>query len=194
MRLTDCRYDRDRLRLEIAYRLIGYEVRTETIRQCTQLSADRIRRLFRDYVRDQPQSRIRRRRGKSPRQMSFFLRTPRHELEAATMACLLLACGLLGRPGTLQRLTLEEVARFCDVYDTFVTVRPGAVVTFEHAWYLMQVLARDDEYALTPCHDCSALWVRDRLDLVPVVCATCRWPLELPVPHHAQAVAREAGC
>jgi hypothetical protein len=30
MRLTDCRYDRDRLRLEIAYRLIGYEVRTET--------------------------------------------------------------------------------------------------------------------------------------------------------------------
>jgi len=30
MRLTDCRYDRDRLRLEIAYRLIGYEVRTES--------------------------------------------------------------------------------------------------------------------------------------------------------------------
>ena len=127
MRLTDCRYDRDRLRLEIAYRLIGYEVRTETIRQSTQLSADRIRRLFRDYVRDQPQSRIRRRRGKSPRQMSFFRRTPRHELEAATMACLLLACGLLGRRAILQRLTLEEVARFCDVYDTFVSVRPGAV-------------------------------------------------------------------
>ena len=91
MRLTDCRYDRDRLRLEIAYRLIGYEVRTETIRQCTQLSADRIRRLFRDYVRDQPQSCIRRRRGKSPRQMSFFRRTPRHELEAATTGSLLRA-------------------------------------------------------------------------------------------------------
>jgi hypothetical protein len=194
MRLTDCRYDRDRLRLEIAYRLIGYEVRTETIRQSTQLSADRIRRLFRDYVRDQPQSRIRRRRGKSPRQMSFFQRTPRHELEAATMACLLLACGLLGRRAILQRLTLEEVARFCDVYDTFVSVRPGAVVTFEHAWYLMQVLARDDEYALTPCNDCSALWVRDRLDLVPVVCATCRWPLELPDPRPGQGITREDGC
>ena len=189
MRLTDCRYDRDRLRLEIAYRLIGYEVRTETIRQSTQLSADRIRRLFRDYVRDQPQSRIRRRRGKSPRQMSFFQRTPRHELEAATMACLLLACGLLGRRAILQRLTLEEVARFCDVYDTFVSVRPGAVVTFEHAWYLMQVLARNDEYELTPCTDCGALWVRDRLDLARVVCATCRSPLELPAPRERQAVA-----
>ena len=194
MRLTDCRYDRDRLRLEIAYRLIGYEVRTETIRQSTQLSADRIRRLFRDYVRDQPQSRIRRRRGKSPRQMSFFQRTPRHELEAATMACLLLACGLLGRRAILQRLTLEEVARFCDVYDTFVSVRPGAVVTFEHAWYLMQVLARDDEYVLTPCQDCGALWVRDRLDLVPIVCATCRWPLELPAPRHGRAISCGDGC
>jgi hypothetical protein len=112
MRLTDCRYDRDRLRLEIAYRLIGYEVRTETIRQCTQLSADRIRRLFRDYVRDQPQSCIRRRRGKSPRQMSFFRRTPRHELEAATTGSLLRACGLLGKTPLLHRPTLEEVARF----------------------------------------------------------------------------------
>ena len=194
MRLTDCRYDRDRLRLEIAYRLIGYEVRTETNRQCTQLSADRIRRLFRDYVRDQPQSRIRRRRGKSPRQMSFFLRTPRHQLEAATMGSLLRACGLLCKTPLLHRLTLEEVARFCDVYDTFVTVCPAATVTFEHAWYLMQVLARDDEYVLTPCRDCGALWVRDRLDLVPIVCATCRWPLELPVPRHGRAISCGDGC
>jgi len=194
MRLTDCRYDRDRLRLEIAYRLIGYEVRTETIRHITGLSADRIRRLFRDYVRDQPDSHIRRRRGKSPRQMSFFLRTPRHELEAATIASLMFTCGLLGRPGLLQRLTLDEVARFCDVYDTFAAVRPGAVVTFEHAWYLMQVLARDDEYALTRCSDCSALWVRDRLDLVPLVCATCRSPLEPPDFVTTEPVACEVGC
>jgi hypothetical protein len=194
MRLTDCRYDRDRLRLEIAYRLIGHEVRTETIRHITGLSADRIRRLFRDYVRDQPDSQIRRRRGKSPRQMSFFLRTPRHELEAATIASLLLACGLLDQPGVLQRLTLDEVARFCDVYDTFAVVRPGAVVTFEHAWYLMQVLARNDEYALTPCSDCNALWVRDRLDLAPIVCAMCRSPLEPPEVVSAGAVSCEVGC
>jgi hypothetical protein len=86
------------------------------------------------------------------------------------------------------------VARFCDVYDTFVTVCPASVVTFEHAWYLMQVLARDDEYVLTPCRDCGALWVRDRLDLVPIVCATCRWPLELPVPRHGRAISCGDGC
>jgi hypothetical protein len=194
MRLTDCRYDRDRLRLEIAYRLIGYEVRTETIRHITGLSADRIRRLFRDYVRDQPESRIRRRRGKSPRQMGFFKRTPRHELEAATVASLLSACGLPGHAGVLQRLTLEEVARFCDVYDTFLTIRPGTVVTFEHAWYLMHVLARNDEYALTPCRTCRALWVCDRLDLAAVVCASCRTPLELPEPLAGEPLACGADC
>lgn len=194
MRITDCRYDRDRLRLEIAYRLIGHEVRTETIRQCTGLSADRIRRLFREYVRDQPQLHVRRRRGKSPRQMGFFLRTPVHELEAATIASLLLACGLMGRPALLERLSLEEIARFCDVYDTFIGLKPGAAVTFEHAWYLMHVLARDDEYALTRCPKCRALWIRDRLDLVPVTCPSCRWPEETALAEPVGASPAVAHC
>jgi hypothetical protein len=176
MRITDCRYDRDRLRLEVAYRLISHEVRTALIRQGTGLSADRIRRLFRDYVRDQPQLGVRRRRGKSPRQMGFFRRSPRHELETATLACILLACGLLGRPGVLDRLTLEEIARFCDAYDTFSTLCPGPLVSFEHAWYLLQVLARDDEYGLARCSGCQAPWVRDRLDLEPHLCPSCRTP------------------
>ena len=37
MRITDSRYDRDRLRLAVAYRLIRHEARTHTIRQCTGL-------------------------------------------------------------------------------------------------------------------------------------------------------------
>ena len=49
MRITDSRYDRDRLRLSLAYRLIALEARTRTIRLATQLSDDRIRRMYRDY-------------------------------------------------------------------------------------------------------------------------------------------------
>jgi hypothetical protein len=49
MRITDCRYDRDRLRLEVACRLIAHEARTQTIRHCTGLSGDRIRKLYRHY-------------------------------------------------------------------------------------------------------------------------------------------------
>ena len=81
MRITDSRYDRDRHRLTVAYRLIGHEARTQTIRQATGLSGDRIRKLYRDYLKGQPAEPVRRRRGKSPRQMSFFWRSPAHELQ-----------------------------------------------------------------------------------------------------------------
>ena len=73
MRVTDERYNRDRLRLELALRLIGHEARTHTIRHWTGLSDDRIRKLFRAYIR--PGAGVRRRRGKSPQQASFFVRS-----------------------------------------------------------------------------------------------------------------------
>lgn len=174
MRITDCRYDRDRLRLTVAYRLISYEARTQTIRQCTQLSGDRIRKLYRDYVKGQPVTPVRRRRGKSPRQMSFFWRSPVHELQAAALGALLRQCGLLAQPQVLYRPDLDEVARFCDVYETFCNLCPATVITFEHAWYLLQVLARLDEFVLARCPDCQALWIRDTLDLLPDNCAACR--------------------
>jgi hypothetical protein len=173
MRITDCRYDRDRLRLTIAYRLIGHEARTQTIRHCTRLSGDRIRKLYRTYPYDEPERRVRRRRGKSPRQMSFFRKSAEHELQAATLGCMLSRCDLL-RPHAPTGPRLEEVARFCDVFEAFLSICPVAVITFEHAWYLGQVLARDDEYVLARCPDCKAVWIRDTLDILPDNCSTCR--------------------
>jgi hypothetical protein len=177
MRITDSRYDRDRLRLAIAFRLIEHEARTHTIRQATGLSDDRIRKLFRDYVRDRPQAPIRRRRGKSPRQMAYFRRSPEHELQAATLGALLRCCGLLGRGAALHRPSLEEVARFCDVFDTFKGLCPQPAISFEHAWFLLQTLSRDNEFVLETCQDCQSLWVRDRLDILPDNCPACRMGL-----------------
>jgi hypothetical protein len=175
MRITDSRYDRDRQRLAIAYRLICHEARTHTIREATGLSGDRIRKLYRDYfLAEQATCPVRRRRGKSPRQMSFFWRSPAHELEAAALGALLRQCGFLGRPQLLYRPGLEEVARFCDVYETFRSVCPLTAITFEHAWYLLHVLARLDEFVLARCPDCHATWIRDTLDLLPDNCAACR--------------------
>ncbi|NJD31749.1 MAG: hypothetical protein FIB04_07675 [Gammaproteobacteria bacterium] len=174
MRITDCRYDRDRLRLTVAYRLIAHEARTQTIRHCTGLSGDRIRKLYRHYMQGQAGPRVRRKRGKSPRQMSFFRRSVEHELQAATFGALLRCCGLLGRPQRLPGPRIEEVARFCDVYETFLCICPAPLITFEHAWYLGQVLAHRDEFVLARCPDCHALWVRDTLDILPDNCAACR--------------------
>lgn len=174
MRITDSRYDRDRQRLAIAYRLIGHEARTQTIRQATGLSGDRIRKLYRDYFKGQPTRPVRRRRGKSPRQMSFFRRSPVHELQAAALAALLHRCLFIGRPQVLYRPNLEEVGRFCDVYELFRSLCPATVISFEHAWHLLHVLARLDEFVLARCPDCHAVWIRDTLDLVPDNCAACR--------------------
>jgi hypothetical protein len=177
MRITDSRYDRDRLRLTIAFRLIGHEARTHTIRQATGLSDDRIRKLFRDYVRDQPDSSIRRRRGKSPRQMAYFRRTLEHELLAATLGSMLRCCGLLAWSDPARRPSLEDVARFCDVFETFSSLCPACAITFEHGWYLLQALSREGDFELAVCRDCQSLWIRDSLDVLSYNCAACRMGL-----------------
>jgi hypothetical protein len=177
MRITDCRYDRDRLRLAVAYRLIAHEARTHTIRHCTGLSGDRIRKLYRNYPADFPGPRVRRRRGKSPRQMSYFRRSVEHELQAATLATLLACCGLLRRIHRLPAPRIEDVARFCDCFEAFLCVCPSSLISFEHAWYLGLTLARRDEFQLARCPDCRAAWIRDTLDLLPCNCAGCRYAL-----------------
>jgi hypothetical protein len=176
MRISDRRYDRDRCRLAISYRLIGYGVRTELIRQVTGLSADRIRHLFQDYFLDEKQLVPGRPRGRPPRQMSFFRHSLQREIEAATLGSLLLACRLLRPSNLFERLPCGELERCCNVFDTFVELCPGTEISFEHAWYLSQTLALEDQYALVPCPSCQALWIRDLLVVVPAVCPSCRWP------------------
>jgi hypothetical protein len=106
--------------------------------------------------------------------MSFFRRSPSHELQAAALCALLRQCGFLGQPQVLFRPSLDEIIRFCDVYETFCVLCPATVISFEHAWHLLHVLARLDEFVLARCPDCDALWVRDTLDLLPDNCVACR--------------------
>ena len=175
MRITDARYDRDRTRLSLAYRLIAHEARTRTIRIATGLSDDRIRKLFREYLRGDPACAIRRRRGRSPRQMSYFLRSPMHELQTAMLACMLQACGLLSCLDLFRRPAPADVDRLCDVFETYQILCPKALISFEHAWYLTEVLTRRDEYVLAACPECGAFWVRDTLSIIPDNCPACRW-------------------
>lgn len=174
MRITDCRYDRDRLRLDVAFRLIGHEARTRTIRLATRLSDDRIRRLYREYVQADPGFEVRRRRGRSPRQMSHFRRSLVHEFQAAALASMLRACGLLSSGGLLRNPEPADVALLCDIYETYQKLCLNVLISFEHAWYLTEVLACGDEFLLAPCPDCDAYWIRDSLSLLPYNCAACR--------------------
>ena len=70
MHISNERYFHDRQRHDLALRMIRHEARTCTIRSCTGLTDDRIRRLYKTYASHMPSAPVRRRRGKSPRQVA----------------------------------------------------------------------------------------------------------------------------
>ena len=88
MRLTDDRYAAERSQFELALRMIRHEARTRTIRECTGLSDDRIRKLYSTYFRNTGATNIKRRRGKSPRQVARFVKNPHNQLQATTLVAL----------------------------------------------------------------------------------------------------------
>lgn len=178
MRISDDRYTRDRLRLDLALRFITHEARTFTIRQWTGLSDDRIRKLYRSYMQSQPAHDVRRHRGKSPRQAAYFFRTPERNFQATQLASLYLMYGLLsGSTGGVDSRykvgSLESGALLCQAYETYVELHPPAVISFEHAWFLLLALARRDELGLTRCAVCGGLRLRDLLSRRRSACATC---------------------
>jgi hypothetical protein len=122
MRITDDRYTRDRLRLDLALRLIRHEARTRTIRSWTGLTDDRIRKLYRSYVADGGPPR----RAAAPRQEP----APERVLHAQSPASGARPRGSPpssassassargGRaPGAVEQLRFGET--FCEAYETF---------------------------------------------------------------------------
>jgi hypothetical protein len=164
MRISDDRYSRDRLRLDLALRFIHHEARTQTIRVWTGLTDDRIRKLYRTYLHEADGSGVPRHRGKSPRQAAFFTRSLRMRREAAVFASVSSLFGLI----TAQTITLERGAQ------PTPTVARGALLceAFE-----------GDELRVSHCRDCAGVLVTDRLALrTPVCndCATVKFPATAP--------------
>jgi hypothetical protein len=95
MRISDHRYQRDRQRLDVAVQFIEHEARTQTIRQWTGLTDDRIRKLYRSYLMEHQGRPLPRHRGKSPQQIAHFMRTARLRHESALLASLCLLADVL---------------------------------------------------------------------------------------------------
>ena len=109
MRISDDRYHRERLRMELALRFLRHEARTQTIRAWTGLSDDRIRKLYRSYLGD-ARGELPRHRGKSPHQIAYFTRSLRLQEETLALATALWLLGVLPcaeppahAPGSLPR-------------------------------------------------------------------------------------------
>lgn len=162
MRITDDRYTRDRLRLDLALRLIRHEARTCTIRSWTGLTDDRIRKLFRSYVEHGGNGQVRRHRGKAPRQAAYFLKNGELRMQSAGLAAALCELGLLeaappATAGGLEQLRWGE--RFCQAYETFLARHSPSRIGFEHACFLRRALERQKELCIDDCAACGALLV-----------------------------------
>jgi len=178
MQISHEGYFRDRQRHDLALRMIRHEARTCTIKLCTGLTDDRIRRLHRTL--DELPIRIRRRRGKSPRQPSYFTRTARMQFESSFLASVFTAFGLIQHEGPAphERSSVEFGELFCDAYETHRQLLRRAAVSFEHAWFLLQLLDRQNELKMTRCRRCQSHYVRDLFNLSQRACPMCEMKME----------------
>lgn len=174
MRVSDDRYDRDRLRFDLAVRMIRHEARTCTIRSWTGLSDDRIRKLYRAYLLGQHVEPVRRHRGKSPQQVDYFLRSPALLFEATTLASLYCMLGLLPGSQGAHAPGVERGEQFCEAYETYLALHRPARVSFEHACFLLIALVRREELELARCEPCGRLYLRDVLGTERSTCNLCR--------------------
>jgi hypothetical protein len=179
MRLTDDRYAAERSQFELALRMIRHEARTRTIRECTGLSDDRIRKLYKTYFRNAGSADIRRRRGKSPRQVTRFVKNPGNQLQATTLVSLFCG-GLLVHIDASNNVSprwprpdVEFGHRLCRAYETYLLLHLDARLSFEWAWNLLQAISYNDELYLASCASCCARYVQDAYALDHKTCPAC---------------------
>jgi hypothetical protein len=178
MHISNDRYFRDRQRHDLALRMIRHEARTCTIRACTALTDDRIRRLCktlaRYQARQQANLKVRRRRGKSPRQIAFFTRNVLVQFESSFLTGVFAAFGLL-RPRTAagEDSSLEFGQLFCDAYETHLQLLRTTRISFEHAWFLLQLLVRGGTLQLARCRHCYSRYLRDAFNVARRTCPIC---------------------
>lgn len=177
MRLTDDRYAGERRQFELALRMIRHEARTRTIRECTGLSDDRIRKLYANYFLGR--SDIKRRRGKSPRQVQRFVKNAANQLQATTLVALFCASFLIriDENDKVQacwpRPDVEFGHRLCRAYETYLVLHEDAKLSFEWAWNLLQCISYNDELYLAACTGCTSPYVQDAYALDNGTCPTC---------------------
>ncbi|MCH9694014.1 MAG: flagellar transcriptional regulator FlhC [Gammaproteobacteria bacterium] len=179
MRLTDDRYSSERSQFELALRMIRHEARTRTIRECTGLSDDRIRKLYSTYFQNSASCDVKRRRGKSPRQVVRYVKTPQNQIQATTLV-VLFAAGLLLRIDSDDRVhaswprpDVEFGHRLCRAYENYLLLHRHPQLSFEWAWNLLHCIAWNDELYLAACDLCPARYVQDAYAIDKGVCPAC---------------------
>lgn len=182
MHTSNDRYRHEQHRDDLALRMIRHEARTCTIRECTGLSDDRIRRLHRIYASQADAPPVHRRRGRSPRQINYFTRNTRAQFESSLLASSFIAFGLLhaqrgdgaGKVLGIEPDSIEYSRLFCDAYETHQQLLNTPTLSFEHAWFLLQLLNRSGDLHSVRCRHCDSHYLQDRFNVCRHTCPTCK--------------------
>ncbi len=179
MRFTDDRYSGEQAQFQLAVRMIGHEARTHTIRECTGLSDDRIRKIYTTYFRNRGENGVRRRRGKSPRQVQRFVKSPEHRLQAMSLLSLFHAGRLVRiEPGDQvrncwPRPDVEVGHRLCRAFETYSLLHSPRLFNFEWAYSLYINICHNDELVIYSCAACDSHYVQDAYVLDNGLCPAC---------------------
>jgi hypothetical protein len=179
MRVCDSRYHHDRLRCDVAIRFIEREARTRTIQQWTGLSGDRIRKLIRSYMTDTGGTTVSRHRGKSPSQVTLFLRSARARADMTLFASVSTRVGLVPKkpdPAVKRGPQLERGDLLWRTYDTYRAMDPTGRISFEQAVCLVNALTGRQVLAFSACKRCAALLVVERRGRPFTRCGCCVTP------------------
>jgi len=179
VRITDNRYAAEMAKFNLAVRMIGHEARTGTIRNCTGFSEDRIRKIYGTYFKNEQGNTVKRRRGKTPRQITCFVSSSQQQSEATLLGCFLVRSGVIAAgldtghaiSNRMDNLQLGE--RFCDAFEIYLRLHPDPHLSFEKAWSLYQALAVEQELYFASCADCHGIYVQDRYALDYRHCPFC---------------------
>jgi len=179
MRVTDDRYAGELEKFDLAMRMIGHEARTGTIRACTGFTEDRVRKLVASYFQHTGRSPVRRRRGKSPRQVAPFVSNGQRQAEATLLAALFIYCrvtrlqadGAVTRGDAVSRV--EEGQRVCQAYEMYRSLLTAPALCFEWTWNLYHALVVSGEIYFAWCAVCDAPYVQDRYALDYQRCPAC---------------------
>ena len=192
MRLSEPNQGSERDRLEVAVRMIGHEARTCTIKACTGLSDDRIRRLYSVHFKDD--ATVRRQRGKSPSRTRVFVKNAMHQCEAGTLAVLFAAFDVIrvSNDGCVVNaladspLTLGR--QLCLSYETYFAMHSVRHLSFERAWSLLHALVTGEELVLMACRECQGLYVHHLLEIDAGRCPCCKLMGRAPLRQRATSL------
>jgi len=69
--------------------------------------------------------------------------------------------------------SLEFGQLFCDAYETHLQLLRTTRISFEHAWFLLQLLVRGGALQLARCRHCCSRYLRDALNVARRACPVC---------------------